>query len=74
MDTVAQAGLAVTKLESAGRPDVMREGSPAFFERLNGAKTQERVDFASAAGRARLRALFETVDVVITGVSARPDR
>lgn len=68
---LAQAGFAVTKLESAGRPDAMREGSPVFYERLNGAKSEARIDLASGEGRADLRRRFETADVVITSARLR---
>lgn len=67
---LAEAGFEVTKLESLGRPDVLRDSAPAMFDQLNGAKTQARLDFASASDRARLADLFASADVVIT--SARP--
>ena len=67
---LAAAGMAVTKVESPGRPDALREASPPFFERLNGAKTHAALDFADPAGRARLGEMMAAADVVIT--SARP--
>ena len=67
---LAEAGARVTKIESRGRPDVMRDSAPAFFRRLNGAKTLERLDFQRAADVARLGAAIDDAEVLITG--ARP--
>jgi hypothetical protein len=67
---LAAFGLAVTKVESLGRPDPSRASMPDFFRRLNSAKAELALDFASPEGRARLRALMLETDVVIT--SARP--
>jgi hypothetical protein len=67
---LAAFGLSVTKVESPGRPDPSRASTPVFFRRLNGAKAELALDFASADGRARLRELMLDADVVIT--SARP--
>ena len=68
---LAQAGFQVTKLESPNRLDAMREGSPAFFERLNRGKQHRRVDFTTTEGRAALRRAFADADVVITGARLR---
>jgi hypothetical protein len=67
---LAEAGFAVTKLESVGRLDVMRDAAPAFFARLNGRKRQVSLDLADPAGLAELGAMMAASDVVIT--SARP--
>ena len=67
---LAAMGAEVTKIESVGRPDPTRVSMPDFFRRLNGRKTELRLDFASADDRARLRDAFVAADVVIT--SARP--
>jgi hypothetical protein len=67
---LAALGLAVTKVESLARPDPSRASTPDFFRRLNGAKAELAVDFASREGRGRLRELMLAADVVIT--SARP--
>jgi crotonobetainyl-CoA:carnitine CoA-transferase CaiB-like acyl-CoA transferase len=67
---LAAMGAEVTKIESVGRPDPTRVSMPDFFRRLNGRKTELRLDFASADDRARIRDAFLAADVVIT--SARP--
>ena len=67
---LAAMGAAVTKIESAGRPDPTRDSTPDFYRRLNGRKAELRLDFASADGRARLWDEIIGADVVIT--SARP--
>jgi hypothetical protein len=67
---LAEMGAAVTKVESFTRPDPTRTSTPEFFRRLNGSKSELRLDFASAEGRARLHDAFAGADVVIT--SARP--
>ena len=67
---LAQAGFAVTKLESRGRPDVLREAAPAMFEQLNGGKVHAILDFADPADLTRLAGLISDADVVIS--SARP--
>jgi hypothetical protein len=68
---LAQAGFSVTKIESSNRPDAMREGSPAFFERLNRGKRSRRIDFTAQEGRGELRQAFHEADVVITGARLR---
>ena len=67
---LAAMGAEVTKIESVGRPDPTCVSMPDFFRRLNGRKTELRLDFASADDRARLRDTFLAADIVIT--SARP--
>jgi hypothetical protein len=66
---LAEAGLAVTKLESRGRPDTGRN-TPAFFRRMNAAKAEAALDFDSPDDRARLADAIAGADAVITG--ARP--
>ena len=68
---LARAGARVVKVESTGRPDGARYGSPLFFERLNGGKESVALDFASAAGRRQLAAVVAAADVVITGSRPR---
>jgi hypothetical protein len=67
---LAEAGAEVLKIESAGRPDTLAVSSPAFFTRLNGAKTCLALDFTAPADLARLGSEVARADVLIT--SARP--
>jgi hypothetical protein len=67
---LAAAGMAVTKIESRGRPDALREASASFYDRLNGAKDNIALDFADPADLMRLGDMMAVADVVIT--SARP--
>lgn len=67
---LAQTGASVTKVESRGRPDGARTGTPAFYSRLNGGKRVADLDFANPADLVRLRAEIAGADVLIT--SARP--
>jgi hypothetical protein len=67
---LAEAGFEVTKVESTRRPDPTREGTPVFFQRLNGRKRDLPLDLGAAAGQGRLRELIEAADILIT--SARP--
>jgi crotonobetainyl-CoA:carnitine CoA-transferase CaiB-like acyl-CoA transferase len=67
---LAEAGLDVTKVESTLRPDPTREGTPVFFQRLNGKKRDLPLDLGAAEGQARLRELILDADILIT--SARP--
>lgn len=66
----AELGARVVKVESVHRPDGARDGSPAFFERMNGGKEAIAFDFKAESGRQALRALIERADVVIE--AARP--
>jgi hypothetical protein len=66
----AELGATVVKVESKTRPDGARSGSPAFFARMNAAKTCVAFDFQTEDGRRELRALIERADVVIE--AARP--
>ena len=67
---LAEAGCEVTKLESRGRPDVMRLAAPAMFQRLNAGKADKALDFLDPDDRGRLAELISGADVVIS--SARP--
>lgn len=58
-------GAEVVKVESLRRPDGARRGPPVFFDLLNAGKASVALDFASAEGRAQLRALVESADIVI---------
>ena len=67
---LALNGARVVKIESMGRPDGARFGSPAFFNVLNGNKEHVSLDFQSEAGKQMLWHWIEQADVVIE--SARP--
>jgi len=69
-DILARMGAEVTKIESHGRPDAARAGSPAFYARLNDLKNHLALDFADPGDIAKLRAMMAAADVVIT--NARP--
>jgi hypothetical protein len=66
----AELGAAVIKVESTTRPDGARNGSPAFFARMNAGKSCVSFDFEAESGRQALRTLIERADVVIE--AARP--
>jgi hypothetical protein len=66
-----RAGARVVKVESTGRPDGARRGSPRFFGRLNGGKESVVLDVASTPGRRLLGELVARADVVITGSRPR---
>ncbi|MDO7842249.1 CoA transferase [Sphingomonas immobilis] len=68
---LAAAGAAVTKIESAARPDTTARSAPALDQSLNGAKARQRLDFAQPRDRARLAALIAEADVLITSARAR---
>ncbi len=67
---LAAAGVAVAKVESLRRPDPTRTSTPDFFRRLNGQKSELRLDLTESADLARLRDEILIADVLIT--SARP--
>ncbi|HWA62907.1 MAG TPA: CoA transferase, partial [Caulobacteraceae bacterium] len=67
---LAEAGFEVVKVDSRRRPDVMEQASPAFFARLNAAKSRLALDLSAAGDRARLAELLAGAAMVIT--SARP--
>jgi hypothetical protein len=68
---LGHAGARVVKVESTGRPDGARYGSPLFFERVNGGKESVSIDFTSAAGRRQLATVLAAADVVVTGSRPR---
>jgi crotonobetainyl-CoA:carnitine CoA-transferase CaiB-like acyl-CoA transferase len=62
---LAEAGAAVTKLESVSRPDGAR-ATPNFYRWLHAPnETVTRVDLATVTGRQHAAALIEAADVVI---------
>jgi len=67
---LAAAGADVVKVESTTRPDGARQGSPRFFDLLNGEKRSVALDLSTARGRRDLCRLIAAADVVIE--SARP--
>jgi hypothetical protein len=62
-----RAGATVVKVETVGRPDGTRAGSPSFFDWMNSGKLCYTADFDEVG---RLRQLLEAADVVIE--SSRP--
>ncbi|MBU1376776.1 MAG: CoA transferase [Alphaproteobacteria bacterium] len=68
---LAAMGAEVVRVESIGRPDPTRVTMPAFFNRLNGAKTDIAVDLADPEQRAWLREDVMSADVVISSARAR---
>jgi hypothetical protein len=64
------AGAEVVKVESAARPDSMREGDPRLFALVNQGKASVALDFRQDADRRRLVALLSRADIVIE--AARP--
>jgi hypothetical protein len=64
------AGAEVVKMESAARPDSMRDGDPRLFALVNQGKASVALDFRQDADRRRLVALFSRADMVIE--AARP--
>lgn len=63
-------GAEVTKIESRGRPDAMRDGNRAFFALLNQGKNSVLLDFRDMGDRAALLGLIARADIVIE--AARP--
>lgn len=63
-------GAEVIKLESRERPDGARGGPADFFDLLNGGKASVALDLRSPDGRAQLRQLLLSADIVIE--SSRP--
>jgi hypothetical protein len=64
------AGAEVVKVESAARPDSMREGDPRLFALVNQGKASVALDFRRDADRRALVALLSRADMVIE--AARP--
>lgn len=67
---LALTGARVIKVESAARPEPMRQAWPRMFGRLHAGKESVVLDFGAAGDRALLRALLARADIVIG--SARP--
>ena len=65
------AGAEVVKVESVGRPDLIRQDDPATFDLINQGKASVLVDFADAAQKASLVRLIERADVVIESARVR---
>jgi hypothetical protein len=63
-------GVAVTKIESAHRPDGARRGDPTFWDRLNAGKEAVTLDFTTEAGRRELREGLDAAAVVVS--ASRP--
>ncbi|MGH0030913.1 MAG: CoA transferase [Myxococcota bacterium] len=68
---LAGLGAQVAKVESTGRPDGLREGSPRFFDLLNGGKRSVALDLADPDGRRALRALVDGADLVVEATRPR---
>ncbi len=64
-------GAEVIKVESAARPDGARGGHRGFFDLLNAGKRCVALDPRDAGGRAQLRALIGSADIVIEGSRPR---
>ncbi len=58
-------GAQVIKVESASRPDGMRNAGDGFFDLLNAGKASVALDLAQPEGRAQLRTLLCTADIVV---------
>lgn len=69
-DLLGRAGAEVVKVEATTRPDGARRDETGFFDLLNGGKASVAVDLTESTGRAALRALVGTADVVVE--SSRP--
>lgn len=63
-------GARVVRVESSGRPDGGRRGSPRFDALLHAGQPSVALDFGSVSGRAQLSDLVAVADVVVS--SARP--
>lgn len=67
---LTRAGAAVTRIESVGRPDPTRLGSPLLDARINAGKQRIELDLRTEAGRSQLHTLLASAEVLVT--SARP--
>ncbi|HKN37535.1 MAG TPA: CoA transferase [Acidimicrobiia bacterium] len=65
------AGARVVKVESLHRPDGARSGPAAFFDLLHGGQEAVALDFRDEPGRAALRRLLASADVVVEGSRPR---
>jgi crotonobetainyl-CoA:carnitine CoA-transferase CaiB-like acyl-CoA transferase len=66
-----QMGARVVKVESRARPDGMRAGDDGFFDLLNAGKASVALDLANEEGRAQLRRLLLSADIIIEGSRPR---
>jgi len=66
-----RCGARVIKVESLQRPDGARRGPREFFDALNAGKEFVSIAFTSSAGRAQLRDLIASADIVIEGSRPR---
>lgn len=64
------AGCEVTRIESKGRRDPLRESDPAHFAALNAGKQSIEIDLRTNGGRDELLSRIRTCDIVIE--AARP--
>ena len=62
---LVDAGAEVIKVESSGRPDGARSGSPAFFDLLNAGKRSVALDLPDPDAVSGLQALLDGADLVI---------
>lgn len=62
-----RSGLRVIDVESPGRPDGSRLGTPDFYAALHAGHERAVIDLGSSAGKGGLTALLAAADVVITG-------
>lgn len=67
---LAMAGAEVTRIESIGRPDPTRQGSPKLDMRINAGKERIELDLRTDTDLEKLRTLLASADVLVT--SARP--
>jgi crotonobetainyl-CoA:carnitine CoA-transferase CaiB-like acyl-CoA transferase len=68
---LAEAGAEVVRIEHPGRPDGLRSGDPALWDRLNGAKRLLLADAATPAGRRAVAEALRWADLVVSGNSLR---
>jgi len=66
-----RAGARVVKVESVHRPDGARFGPPGFFDLLHAGQRAVALDFRTEDGRAALRRLLRSADVVVEGSRPR---
>jgi hypothetical protein len=69
-DLLGRAGATVVKVEDPRRPDGGRM-RPAFYDLLNAGKASVAVDLSSGDGRAALRRLLRSADVIVTSARRR---
>jgi crotonobetainyl-CoA:carnitine CoA-transferase CaiB-like acyl-CoA transferase len=68
---LARVGAQVVKVESTTRPDGARLGNRQFYRRLHEGHEERSIPFDTIEGRAELRELLATADVVIEGSRPR---